>query len=183
MADFSKAMKPIRDYEGDTYVNDPKDYGGETKCGISKRAHPDVDIKNLVWDDPAPVGKVSAMPIYRLEYWNKFNGDAIADQGLAEELMDVSVNLRWNIAVKWAQHSYNELVVSQDEAADTLLEDGLMGPKTLAALNGYKRPTEIVKMVNGFQFMHYIKRIDEDETQRGFLRSWLRRVEFRMAVR
>ena len=32
------------------YVNDSRDNGGETSYGISHRANPDVDIKNLTWD-------------------------------------------------------------------------------------------------------------------------------------
>lgn len=43
------------------YVNDPADPGGETKFGISKRAHPDLHIKALELEDAAR--------IYRAEYW------------------------------------------------------------------------------------------------------------------
>ena len=44
MAHFERAIDKTLAWEGG-YVNDPKDPGGETKYGISKRAHPDVDIK------------------------------------------------------------------------------------------------------------------------------------------
>lgn len=44
------------------YVNDPNDPGGETKFGISKRAHPTVDIANLTRD--------GAIEIYWTEYWS-----------------------------------------------------------------------------------------------------------------
>lgn len=44
------------------YINDPKDPGGETNYGISKRNHPDVDIKNLTLQ--------GAMEIYQKEYWD-----------------------------------------------------------------------------------------------------------------
>ena len=43
------------------YVNDPSDPGGETKYGISKKAYPKVDIKNLTLDD--------AIEIYKDDYW------------------------------------------------------------------------------------------------------------------
>jgi len=43
------------------YVNNPNDPGGETKYGISKRAHPNVDIANLTLDE--------AKEIYLDEYW------------------------------------------------------------------------------------------------------------------
>lgn len=45
----------------DGYVNDPHDPGGETKYGISKRAHPDEDIKNLTLE--------RAGEIYFQDYW------------------------------------------------------------------------------------------------------------------
>ncbi len=43
------------------YTNDPTDLGGETKYGISKRAHPNEDIKNLTPE--------RAAEIYAAEYW------------------------------------------------------------------------------------------------------------------
>ena len=49
---FQHAIHFVLDKEGGLrpdmgYVNDPKDRGGETKAGISKRAYPNEDIKNL----------------------------------------------------------------------------------------------------------------------------------------
>lgn len=43
------------------YTNDPRDPGGETKFGISKRAHPELDIKNLTPEQ--------ALRVYLDEYW------------------------------------------------------------------------------------------------------------------
>ena len=43
---FKIAFKEIIGVEGG-YVNNPNDKGGETKYGISKRAYPNLDIKNL----------------------------------------------------------------------------------------------------------------------------------------
>ena len=37
------------------YVNDPDDPGGETKFGISKRAYPHLDIKNLTEEHAADI--------------------------------------------------------------------------------------------------------------------------------
>jgi len=57
---FEKAMKFILKWEGG-YVNDPADPGGETRYGISKNAHPDVDIRNLTEE--------GAKEIYLRDYW------------------------------------------------------------------------------------------------------------------
>jgi len=59
-ANFDRAFALVVGLEGG-YVNDPKDPGGETKYGISKRANPDEDIKNLTLD--------RAKQIYRMKYW------------------------------------------------------------------------------------------------------------------
>lgn len=43
------------------YVNDPRDPGGETKFGISKRAYPNLDIARLTLEE--------AQAIYLRDYW------------------------------------------------------------------------------------------------------------------
>jgi hypothetical protein len=57
---FHHAMVHVFEHEGG-YSNDPDDPGGETNYGISKRYHPNVDIKNLTKED--------AQTIYLTEYW------------------------------------------------------------------------------------------------------------------
>lgn len=57
---FDEAVAHILRFEGG-YVNDPADPGGETKYGISKRAYPQLDIKNLTVED--------AKAIYYRDYW------------------------------------------------------------------------------------------------------------------
>ncbi len=58
--EFARCIPLIFEAEGG-YVNDPKDPGGETKFGISKRAFPALDIKNLT--------KQQAAIIYYQRYW------------------------------------------------------------------------------------------------------------------
>jgi lysozyme family protein len=43
---FEKCITVVLLHEGG-YVNNPSDYGGETKYGIAKRFFPQEDIKNL----------------------------------------------------------------------------------------------------------------------------------------
>lgn len=58
---FESAMIHVFEHEGEIYENDPDDPGGETKYGICKRYHPDVDIFNLT--------KEQAKEIYLNTYW------------------------------------------------------------------------------------------------------------------
>lgn len=58
--DFYDALQFTLTWEGG-YVNDPEDPGGETKWGIAKTFHPELDIKNLTPE--------KAAQIYYEEYW------------------------------------------------------------------------------------------------------------------
>lgn len=57
---FDKAFELVVGLEGG-YSNDPRDPGGETKFGISKRYHPELDIANLALEQ--------AKSIYLNGYW------------------------------------------------------------------------------------------------------------------
>ncbi len=61
MDKFLNIIDWVLSWEGG-YSNDPDDPGGETKFGIAKRYHPNVDIANLTRED--------AIEIYRKEYWD-----------------------------------------------------------------------------------------------------------------
>lgn len=58
--EFRRCIAFVFEREGG-YVNHPKDKGGETKYGISKRAFPNLDIKSLT--------KKNAEIIYFKHYW------------------------------------------------------------------------------------------------------------------
>lgn len=67
---FDEAFERTLGHE-DGYVDDPRDPGGETKWGISKRSYPHLDIKNLTQDQ--------AKGIYRTDFWNRINADRLPD--------------------------------------------------------------------------------------------------------
>lgn len=74
----------------DGYVNDPDDPGGETKYGISKRAYPGVNIRELTLLD--------ALAIYYKDYWyvgknEKFPVNLI--------VFDTAVNMGTKKAAQW----------------------------------------------------------------------------------
>lgn len=66
--DFERAVKFTLKWEGG-YVNDPRDPGGETKYGISKRSYPTLDIKSLTLND--------AKYIFYQNYWLKAGCDQL----------------------------------------------------------------------------------------------------------
>lgn len=66
--DFDRCVTFVLKQEGG-YVNNPADHGLETNFGISKRAYPSLDIKNLTRDE--------AVEIYRRDYWVKAGCDRL----------------------------------------------------------------------------------------------------------
>ena len=88
---FSLAIKFTLRWEGG-YVNHPSDPGGETKFGISKRAYPDVDIKNLTEDQ--------AKNIYYQDYWLPAGCEDL-EPLLAICVFDAAVNVGVRRAKKW----------------------------------------------------------------------------------
>jgi len=101
MSTFDTALAHVLKWEGG-YSSDPNDPGGETNFGISKRAHPNEDIKNLTVE--------RAGQIYRLEYWNRIGADNLP-AALALMAFDGAVNQGVTRMNGWlAQtHSVDEL--------------------------------------------------------------------------
>lgn len=81
---FDRAFEIVVGVEGG-YVDDPRDPGGETKFGISKRSYPALDIKNLTLDQ--------ARDIYLHDYWLKAGCDQLVDDAMAILIFDAAVNM------------------------------------------------------------------------------------------
>ncbi len=108
---FTEAVEFVLSYEGGL-VDDPADPGGLTKFGISQRAYPDLDIRNLT--------REQAIEIYRNDYWNKCKCNELPQQ-LAFVLFDSAVNQGPSAAIKMLQRSLS------------VADDGIIGSQTIAA--------------------------------------------------
>ena len=118
---FEDAFHFVIMHEGG-YVNDPDDPGGETNHGISKRAYPNLDIKNLTSED--------AKRIYKDDYWLKIAGDWCAariDSRFAIIAFDTAVNLGVDQTVKFIQR----ICCEQGFPVEV---DGKMGPITRSVM-------------------------------------------------
>ncbi|MCG6552497.1 MAG: hypothetical protein L7F77_09230 [Candidatus Magnetominusculus sp. LBB02] len=95
---FERSIKFVLQAEGG-YVNDPHDPGGETKYGISKRMHKDVDIKNLTVEE--------AKAIYYKDYWTYMKCEDI-EWPICLAHFDAAVNCGFGGARKWLAESNND---------------------------------------------------------------------------
>ena len=107
---FDIAFSRLIGHEGG-YVNDPRDPGGETKFGISKRSYPDVNIATLTED--------AAKAIYYRDFWQPL-GDA--HPAIKFQTFDFAVNSGISTAIRKLQ------------AAIGVADDGHWGPVSAAAL-------------------------------------------------
>lgn len=83
MADFQTAVALVLNHEGGYQQGLPNDPGGETNYGISKRWHPDLDIKSLT--------PQQASDIYQKQYWTPAM-EQEGDQRMTNALLDTAVS-------------------------------------------------------------------------------------------
>jgi len=157
-SNYDKCLETILHHEGG-YVNHPKDPGGETNLGVTKRVYQEhggtKDMKDLLVEDVAP--------IYKKGYWDKMKGDDLPG-GLDLCVFDFGVNAGPGRAAKFLQQMIGTTV------------DGGIGPNTLAKLEGYIRENGEHEAVNKYQEMRQ-KYYENLSTFATFGKGWTRRVE------
>ncbi len=189
MAEFIQAYTITCANEGG-YVFDPDDVGGETYRGVSRRYHPSWHgwqiIDRIKQEHPDTLRsrldenlklQEQVQQFYKDFYWDRFWGDSIPDQRIANELFDTSVNLGVRRAVKYLQIGLNLLNRNEQNYPDIGV-DSLFGPGTLRTLKAYLRndpPGPLLKIMNTLQGMHYITYMEKNPRQEKYARGWLHR--------
>jgi lysozyme family protein len=188
MANFTEAYKLTSAHEGG-YVNDAVDRGGETYRGISRVHHPGWDgwskIDALKRRSGFPGNlksdrslQASVKSFYKKKYWDRFKGDDIPDQDVANELYDTGVNMGMRRVIRFLQNGLNLLNRNQKNYQD-LVVDGLFGAKTLGILEKHLRQetnaNALLKLLNIQQGERYVTIMENDRTQEKFARGWLKR--------
>ena len=154
---YDTCLEMILHHEGG-YVNHPKDPGGETNLGVTKRVWEEhggeKDMKDLTVEDVAP--------IYKKSYWDRVKGDDLPD-GLDLCVFDFGVNAGTGRAAKYLQSMIGTVV------------DGGIGPNTLKALEAYVQVEGLAATIDTYQAnrQKYYEKLSTFET---FGRGWTRRV-------
>jgi len=157
-ANYDKCLETILHHEGG-YVNHPKDPGGETNLGVTKRVYEEFggtkDMKDLTVEDVAP--------IYKKGYWDKMKGDELPD-GLDLCVFDFGVNAGPGRAAKYLQTMIGTVA------------DGGIGPNTLAKLKEYVGEHGLAKSIDNYQEARqaYYEKLSTFDT---FGKGWTRRVD------
>lgn len=146
MDNFQKAFELIIGVEAG-YVNDPKDPGGETKFGISKRSYPTEDIPNLTLQ--------RAQEIYKRDYWDKLHCEELSTP-LDIFVFDAGVNQGATVAAKLLQKVCG------------VVQDGIIGVGTIVASN----KSEAAELFMADRAIRYTQTNNADV----YLRGWLKRL-------
>lgn len=146
---FDEAFERVIGHEGG-YVNDPRDPGGETRYGISKRAYPNEDIKNLTLDQ--------SKAIYRRDYWDRLNLDQLP-AAIHFSMFDAAVNSGVGQSAKFLQNAVGTT------------PDGAIGPMTIAAANAMD-PEKLDKNLSGYR-LRFMTDLPGWQT---YSRGWAKRV-------
>lgn len=148
------------------YANDPDDLGGHTQCGVTlatftsyrkKKGLPAPTVRELVnisfeeWRD-----------ILKTLFWDRWKADQIQNQSLALLLVD------W----VWGSGLYG---VTKAQAVLGVKVDGVVGPKTLAAVNGGD-PRATFQKIHAARKAYFESICRSRPANRKFLKGWLNRL-------
>jgi len=147
---FDEAFERLIGHEGG-YVNDPRDPGGETRYGVSKRAYPGEDIRNLTLE--------RAKAIYLRDYWGPAGCDAVP-RPVEFDLFDMAVNAGVKAAIRTLQAACDETV------------DGVLGPRTLQAAQSMD-PYRLLARFDGIR-LDLLN--DNPQLWASFGRGWAQRI-------
>ena len=149
------------------WANDPLDHGGATMCGVTigayrtycrqkgypiptaQRLH---DINFEQWKD-----------VLALLFWQPWKADSIHSQSVAE------------ICVDWGWASGTKTSVKQVQRLLGVTADGIVGPVTLAAING-TAPLSLFYRIREARVDFANAIVRRNPSQRKWLRGWLNRI-------
>ena len=156
-------------WEGKTVHNDPRDPGGQTCWGISRRYHPGWPGWQLV-DAGTTSGQdleraVSAF--YRVEYTELW---ALLPERVREVAVDTAVNMGHVYAVQCLQDALCRLAGSKYVSID-----GKLGPQTAAAIKTVD-PSALAFTMAAIRMAEYNRRARKDKARAVFLSGWINRV-------
>ena len=158
----SSILKPfILSFEGG-FVSDPDDRGGATNRGVTIATYRHTFGSDKTVDDLKRISDEEWGVVYQSLYWRQMRADGMADQSIANLMVDFA----WTSGVARASRYLQKAVGAK--------QDGIIGAKTLKAVNGSDAKA-LFKTLHGLREA-YIRSIAKG-SQRKYLRGWLRRLD------
>lgn len=152
ITDWNDGISFVLEQEGGL-TNDLNDPGGITKFGISKKSYPDVDIASLTLEQ--------AKEIYQRDFWKPCKCDELPRE-FAISLFDSAVNQGTQVAIRIMQKALK------------VKDDGIMGPKTLAA--AFAAQPRAMRLVLAERLAAYARLMAAKQTLLIYATNWSFRV-------
>ena len=163
---FVQCLEFVLGREGE-YSNLKDDRGGATNCGITQRTYDEWQERHgLPTQSVRLISKDEVSCIYKGAYWNKCEC-ANLPQPIDLVVFDSAVQHGTERACKWVQHLVCVAV------------DGVIGFKTLYAVNDYVMRNRLKTLVDDYmdaRYAFYAGIISRDPTQKKFERGWNNRM-------
>ena len=173
--DPTDLIDAVIDREGG-FVDHPADPGGATRWGITEAVARQDGYTGLM----RVLSRARAASIYRRAYWLRPAFERVGERApaLAAELFDTGVNMGPQVATAFLQRALNALNRGASDYPDIAV-DGAIGPRTLAALDGFLRrrgrggETVLLKAVEALQGERYLSLAERRPANEAFLYGWL----------
>lgn len=168
MADISQYIPFLRRWEGG-FVNHAADRGGPTNQGVTLRTWQQVGVDKdgngiINTDDLLRMSTHDLVErVLRPHFWNRWQADRIRTQAIAEVLVD----WMWMCGPYSIRLAQKELKVKMD---------GIVGNKTLSAINTYGNQRELFYRLKVARYAHLYRICDYRPANRIFLAGWINRV-------
>ena len=162
MSRFDECLKRILKHEGG-YSNDPLDSGGRTNLGVTQRVWEEFVGHSVTEADMKALTPQKVGSMYKLKYWNPSYCEVLP-KGLDYVVFDFAVNAGTGRSVKTLQQAIG------------CVADGVIGPKTMAAIND-ANPKDLIAKFSDARADFYQGIVARKPDQTRFIKGWLNRVE------
>lgn len=148
------------------FANDPDDLGGATMCGVTlvtfteycrRKGYPRPTVERL-----KALQYVEWLEILKTMFWDRWKADQIQNPSVALILVD------W----VWGSGKYG---ITIPQTAIGVTADGIVGPKTIAAVNA-REPKQLFDLIKNKR-VAYIERICKSRpTNLKYKKGWMNRL-------
>ena len=150
---FQQIFDRLIGHEGG-YVDDPRDPGGETNWGVTKRTAQ----ANGYTGNMKTMTRQQAYEIYRRAFWLRYNCEQMPD-AVAYQFFDAAVNHGFGNASRMLQRAVG------------VLDDGIIGKYSLEAIN--RNPISDTLMVLNGERLNFYTRLEKFDR---YGKGWVNRV-------
>lgn len=162
MAKAELLMPFILRWEGG-FVDDPLDRGGATNKGVTIGTFRQFYGADATVEQLKNITDGQWLHIFKAGYWNPWQADEIANQSVA------------NIVVDWAWASGTKTSVMKVQRIIGVNVDGIVGTKTLGAVNGACQQ-ELFDKIHDARIKFVKGIVRRNPSQIRFLTGWLNRI-------